>query len=57
MKLRCRVKNDDLIDDERKYDITRVMVSHKMKEIEAKKNQIKDNMNSMNYHVRYRMNT
>jgi hypothetical protein len=53
MKLRCRVKADELIDEERRYDITRVIVSQKLKEIEGKKNQIKENMNSMSYSVRY----
>ena len=41
MKLRCRVKTDELIDEERRYDITRVIVSQKVKEVEAKKNQIR----------------
>lgn len=31
MKLRCRVKGDELIDEERMYDITRVIVSQKLK--------------------------
>lgn len=57
MKLRCRVKSDELIDEERKYDTTRVIVSQKLKEIESKKNQIKENMNSMSYSVRYKRNT
>jgi hypothetical protein len=56
MKLKCRIKGDELIDEERKYDITRVIVSQKLKELEIKKNQIKDNMNSIHYSVRYRLN-
>ncbi len=38
MKLKCRVKNDDLIDLQRKYDITRVIYSQKIYETEKKKN-------------------
>ena len=51
------MKSDELIDEERKYDTTRVIVSQKLKEIESKKNQIKENMNSMSYSVRYKRNT
>ena len=57
MRLRCRVKSDELIDEQRKYDITRVIVSQKLKEIESKKTQIKENMSSISYSVRYRRNT
>ena len=54
MRLRCMMKSDELIDEQRKYHIAWGIVSQKLKEIESKKNQTKENMSSMSYSVRYR---
>jgi hypothetical protein len=38
--LRCRVKPDEVIDQQRRYDLTRVAVSMKLREAEEKKEEI-----------------
>jgi hypothetical protein len=52
--LKCRVKADELIDQERHYDLTRVIVSQKVREVEKKKEEIRENMNSLHFRVRYK---
>lgn len=43
-----------MLDENNKYDYTRVIVSEKVREIEKKKEQINSNMNSLTFHVKYK---
>lgn len=48
------MKPDEVLDQQRRYDVMRVAESMRLREVQEKKEEIKENMSSLHFHVRYR---